>query len=284
MLTLRAVEAASPVVGRPSVLRTRRVLDRFAAADGGLLAAGIAYNAALALAPLALLVAAIAGLLLTDAESRGRFIQAIVTVVPPLSGVLDEIVRGMAGASTSLSVIGSILAVWGTSRLFASLESAIGQVFSGAPRRGIVGRTVRRLGAVLVLAAIVAAALVVVPILSVAGDVVRASGPVESFVLTLAFLVTALVLATLAVGAVYRFLPPVSAPWPVVRRPAVAVAVALLLATRAFTLLAPRLFGANAVYGTLGAIFLGLAWLDVVFLAILLGAAWVVDRLLDRAA
>ena len=57
--------------------------------------------------------------------------------------------------------------------------------------------------------------------------------------------------------------------------------VALLAITRAFTLAAPRLFGANALYGTLGTIFLGLAWLDLVFVVILLGAAWVADRVIE---
>jgi uncharacterized BrkB/YihY/UPF0761 family membrane protein len=129
----------------------------------------------------------------------------------------------------------------------------------------------------------VAAALIIVPGLSVAGDVVRASGPLEETVLTVGLLVVALMIAALALAALYRLLPPVVAPWSVVRRPALFVAVALLVITRAFTLLAPRLFGANAVYGTLGTIFLGLAWLNLVFIAILLGAAWVAERMSDGA-
>ena len=272
------------MIGRPSVIRARRVIDRFGAVDGGLLAAGIAYNAALALLPLALLVAAIAGFLVTDPESQRRFVAAILTIAPPLAGVIDEIVRGLASASPSLSIIGLVLAGWGTSRLFASLESGIGQVFAGTRRRGIVSRAVRRLGAVIVLAAIVAAALIVVPALSLAGEVVRAAGPLDGALLTAVLLAVALAIASAAVGAVFRFLAPVRVPWSTVRRPAVFVAVALLLVTRAFTLLAPRLFGENAVFGTLGTIFLGLAWLNLVFLAILLGAAWVAERVADPGA
>ena len=278
---MRLVEAAGPLIGRPAVVRARRVLDRFAAADGGLLAAGIAYNAAFALVPLAILIAAIAGLILTDPDSRQRFIEAIVTVVPPLSGVLAEIVRGMSSASTPLSIVGLVLAVWGTSRLFASIESGFGQVFAGLGRRGLVSRTVRRGGSVAVMAAIVAVALVGVPVLSVVGDLVRASGPLEGVLLTVGLVTASLGLATVAVAALYRALPPIAVPAPIVWRPAFVVALALLAITRMFTLLAPRLFGANAVYGTLGTIFLGLAWLDLVFVAILLGAAWVADRVIE---
>jgi membrane protein len=281
MLATRVVEASSPIIGRPSVVRGRRVLDRFAAVDGGLLAAGIAYNAALALVPLALLIAAIGGLFLTDPESRRRFIDAVITVAPPLRGVIDEIVRGVTSASTPLSLIGVVLAVWGTSRLFASLESGVGQVFAGLGRRGFVSRTVRRIGSVAVLALVVTAALVIVPALSVAGDLVRASGPLEGAVLTLGLTAATLGLATLAVATMLSLLPPVRVRWAAVRRPAFVVAIALFLLTRAFTLLAPRLFGANAVFGTLGTIFLGLAWLDLVFVALLLGAAWVAERARD---
>jgi membrane protein len=249
--------------------------------DGGLLAAGLAYNAALAIVPMALLVATIGGFILADPESQRRFIEAVVSLAPPLAGVVDEVVKGLASASTSLSVIGLVLAAWGTSRLFASLESGIGQLFAGSSRRGFVSRTVRRIVSIAVLAILVTAALVVVPILSVAGDLIRASGELEGALLTIGLSAAAVVVAAAAVAFLYRTLPPTTASWTTVRRPAVAVAIALLLITRVFTLLAPRLFGANAVYGTLGTIFLGLAWLDLVFVAILLGAAWVADRQAD---
>ena len=62
------------------------------------------------------------------------------------------------------------------------------------------------------------------------------------------------------------------------------VAVGLLLITRAFTLVAPRLFDSNAFYGTLGTLFLGLTWLNLVFVIVLLGAAWVAERaVIERA-
>ena len=262
----------------------RRVIDRFNAVDGGLLAAGLAYNAVLALIPIALVVTALAGFVLNDPESRTRFIEAVVTFAPPLTGVIDEIVRGLSRASTSLSVIGLVLAFWGASRLFASLESGVGQMFSGAPRRGFISRTVRRFTAIAVLEFILAAALIAIPILSVAGDMIRAAGGVESLFLTLAFVAIGLVLATLALTALYRVLPPSVPTWRQVQTPAAATAAALLLITRGFTLIAPRLFGANAIYGTLGAIFLGLAWLDLVFTAILVGAAWVAVRTANAEA
>jgi uncharacterized BrkB/YihY/UPF0761 family membrane protein len=66
--------------------------------------------------------------------------------------------------------------------------------------------------------------------------------------------------------------------------PATVAALTLAALTRIFVFLTPRLFGTNVVYGTLGAILISLAWLDLVFTVILIGAAWVRERAVDQEA
>jgi uncharacterized BrkB/YihY/UPF0761 family membrane protein len=97
----RLLSAVTPLIGSPRVVTARRVLDRFSAVDGGLLAAGIAYNAVLALIPLGLLASGLAGVLLTDPNSRADVIGAMAALFPPLGGVVDEIVGGLSRASPS---------------------------------------------------------------------------------------------------------------------------------------------------------------------------------------
>jgi len=121
----RFVAVATRMIGLPRVATALRVLDRFGAADGALLAAGVAYNAIFALIPIGLVATGVAGLALDDARSRAALVRTIADVLPPLAGVVDEIVAGLSRASPSLSIIGLVLAAWGTSRLFASLESAM---------------------------------------------------------------------------------------------------------------------------------------------------------------
>jgi membrane protein len=283
-ITAVARTATIALVGLPRVAMARRVIARYSSVDGGLLAAGLAYNAALALIPVGLLAAALAGLFLADPASQARLVTAVVTIAPPLAGVIDDIVRGLAAASTSLSVVGLILAGWGSSRLYASLESGIAQMFVGSPRRGFVSRTVRRVGAVAVLAFIVTAALIAVPALSVAAEILREAGPLEGALVTVGLVIATLAVTMIALTSLYRVLPAVTPTWAEIRRPAAVAALALLLVTRAFTLVAGRLFGANVVYGTLGALFVGLAWLDVVFTVVLVAAAWVRERATDEEA
>ena len=263
---------------RPRLARTRAALDRFNRASGGLLAAGLSYNAVFALVPIAVLSAGLAGFILDDPISQARFIDAVVSVLPPLRGVIDEIVNGLAEASPSLSLIGLVLAAWGTSRLFASLDAAIEQIFAGSPSRHFVSRTIRRLGSVVVMAIVVVTALIVIPVLSVLGDGIRETGPLEGALLTVALVAVTVVLAGLALAAIYRVMPPHRPSWAAIRLPSAAVALGLLVLTRLFVILAPRLLGTNLVYGALGAIFVGLVWLDLVFSLVLVGAAWVCER------
>lgn len=257
-------------------------MDRFAAVDGGLLAAGIAYNAVLALIPVGLVATGLAGLVLGDPASRIELVRSIATVLPPLSGIVDDIVRGLATASPSLSVVGLILAAWGSSRLFASLESALAQLDVAAPRRSLVQRTARRLGSVAFLAAVVLGALIVTPTIAIALEV-NGAGPARPLLDALLAFLPPLV-GGLALAAIYRIVPPVRPTWRAVRLPAVVGGLAIVAVTRIFVFVAPRVFGANLVYGTLGAILVGLTWLDLVFTIVLIGAAWVRERVADVEA
>jgi membrane protein len=168
------------------------------------------------------------------------------------------------------------LAAWGASRLFASLESAIAQMDIGGPRRSLVRRTARRIGSIAILVGIVLSALVATPILAIAVEM-SGTGPGHAL-LDLLLVVLPPALGGVALAVVYRLIPLPRPRWRAIGPPAVVGAVTLVILTRVFVFVAPRIFGANLVYGTLGAILVGLTWLDLVFTVVLLGAAWVQER------
>jgi membrane protein len=273
----RILAGLAPIVGSRRVRMARRVLDRLGAADGGLLAAGVAYNAVLALIPLGLLASGLAGFVLTDAGSRADVVRAIAGLVPPLSGVVDEIVAGLSRASPSLSIVGLVLAGWGTTRLFASLESAIVQIEARPVRRGLMRRTARRVGSLAIVALVLLAALVAAPALAIGVEMAGTAG-VNRPLLDILLALVPPTLAALALAAIYRLIPVTRPSWRDIVLPAVVGSAALVIVTRVFVFLTPRVFGANVVYGTLGAILVGLAWLDLVFAVVLAGAAWVIER------
>ena len=146
----------------------------------------------------------------------------------------------------------------------------------GGPRRSLVRRTARRLGSIAILVAVVLTALVVTPILAIAVEM-SGSGPAHALLEAL-LAVLPPVLGGVALAAVYRLIPLPRPSWRAIGPPAVVGAITLVVLTRVFVFLAPRVFGANLVYGTLGAILVGLTWLDLVFTVVLLGAAWVQER------
>ena len=79
------------IFGSGRVVRARAVIDRYNAADGGLLAAGIAYNTLFALVPLALFAGGLIGVLITDPETLSNIKSLLVDWAPPLAGVIDEV-------------------------------------------------------------------------------------------------------------------------------------------------------------------------------------------------
>ena len=273
----RLVALATLGLGLPRVIAARRVLDRFGAADGGLLASGIAYNAVLALIPLALLATGIAGTFLGNSASRAALIRTLARIFPPLAGVFDEIVGGLATASPSISLIGLVLAAWGTSRLFAALESGMSQVDVAAGRRSFGRRTARRVVAIAILVVLVVSAVIAAPVVAIAVEAIDA----DRQALTPLALIVGLVppvLGGLALAVAYRLVPIRRPSWHAVGLPAAVGAAALLVLTRLFVFLTPRIFGANVVYGTLGALLVSLTWLNLVFTIILIGSAWVGER------
>ncbi len=148
---------------------------------------------------------------------------------------------------------------------------------SGAPRRSLVRRTVRRLGSIAILAAIVIAALVATPTLVIAVEISGEHGAARPL-LDVLLATVPLSLAAIALATIYRLLPLTRPSWRAIGPAAVFGAIALVLVTRVFVFVAPRIFGANVVYGTLGAILVGLAWLNIMFTLVLIGAAWVRER------
>src|SRR4029079_10453512 len=221
-----------------------------------------------ALIPLLLFVTGVAGLVLTDAASRAALVESLASIFPPISGIVEEILNGIAESSPSASIIGLVLAGWGTSRLFASLESAISQLDVGEPRRDLLRTPGRRAASVAVVGGILIVALLAAPVLSFLGD--RAGeGTAVRTLLDLLLAVVPPILAAVALLLVYRIVPLIRPSWRAVLVPGILGGLSLVVLTRVFTFIAPRLLAGNVIYGTIGTILIGLTWLDPVVIVIL---------------
>ena len=271
-----------PILAHPVVAALRRILDRFGAAGGGLLAGGLAYAALFAIVPGVLLLAGLAGLFVADPAERARVVAVIADVLPPLRDLIQQVLDEVASEAGPLSAIGVVLLLWGTSRFAVAFDDAIARVMGGSKARGLLRRNLGALGTVgLMITAILLSTLLsgVLEFLEAAAE--SGAIPLLGTAVSIALGLLPIVATMVATILVYRVVPVPAPGWRAVILPGITVGLALTVLARVFALLAPRLIGSAALLGSLVTAFAALAWLSLSFQALLLGAAWVRDRV-DR--
>jgi len=267
------------LAGWEHVVGLRRALSSYRAAGGPLLAGGLAYSALFAVVPAVVLALGVTGVLLGSSADRATIVATAGRTFPPLRELLGPIVDELARLSASITLLGLIGFVWAASRFTVALQVALALVFGTGSRRGAVRRELVALASVGLLVAAVLASTLLAGLASVVEGMVAGgfgdhADPILSFLLGLGGPVA----GVFGLAAVYRYVPPTRPTWRDALLPALVVGVVLAIGTRLFVILAPRLVGAAAVFGTLAATFVALAWFGVTFQALLLSAAWVGAR------
>ena len=270
---------AAAIVGWGPVVEARRVLDRYDAAGGALVAGGLAYSALFALVPTVLLLLGVGGAFAGQGPGRDQFVRTIAEVLPPLSGLIQTALDQLGRDSAPISIVAVVGMVWGTSRFSVSLEAAFARIFDEFPRRGWVRQTALGLGSVLVLVVAVVLGAALPGIASFLQQAVAVGAIPVVRTLSIAVLRLAAPVATMiALVVLYRIVPSRRPGWRSIVPPAIIVALVLTVLTQLFVFAAPRFIGAAAVLGTVATVFAALAWLGLTFQAILVGAAWVRER------
>lgn len=276
---LRALAArvVDRVGGHPATARLMAVLESFDRAGGGLVAGGLAYAALIAILPMILLVMSIVGLVVSSPADQERIVAAIARVLPPLEDLARSAFEQVATGAVPTGIIAIIGLLWGSSRFYSAIDTAFSRIYSDAPRRDPIRQSIRGL--------LVTGILVIAPVaLITAGsivawliDVAPGGGEVQGLARALRDLaspVGTLVVFTAGTALCYRYVPSRRVPWRALLLPAILVGLVLAVFTQLFTLIAPRLVGAAALYGTFVALFGLLAWLSIGFNILMFGAAW----------
>ena len=107
----------------------KRIATEFSEKNVTLMAAGIAYNAFVSLAPLLLLFLLIAGLFGGSLERRiPRIIQH--SFPTPIANVMTHIFQGGSTSTTAgASIIGLVVLIWGSLKIFRSLDTAFSEIY-----------------------------------------------------------------------------------------------------------------------------------------------------------
>jgi membrane protein len=270
------------VMGWRAVLAARAVMQRYSDAGGGLLAGGLTYSALFALLPCLLLLGGILGFIVHDPERRQAVVAGIGDALPPLRGLLEASLESMKDGAVGFGTIGLVGFAWGASRFYGSLDDAMARIFTDAPKRGVVARTIRGILSIGLLVSVFIVGLALTGIRSFLAEETagRLGADSRFFWGVVTPLLTIAVFLT-AIAAIYRFVPARHVPWRSIGLPAVVVGVLLAAITQLFSYIAPRLIGTAAIYGTFIAIFAAMVWLSTAFQLLLVGAAWVRERVGD---
>jgi membrane protein len=261
---------------RPRVAELRTVLDIYAHAPGGLLANGLAFAALFATFPVALVTLGVAGWLVDDPTVQAQLAETISALFPPLSELVNQALLALSDGAAITSIIGLVALIWTVSQFYVTLDIAFARVFADRRERDPFRRTARGFVSVAGLVGIVVALIVGGSLAAAAEALLPASSSALSGlsrVLSSVPVVT--VLGVVAVTIVYRVVPSQAPSWRAVGLPAIVAGVAIVLLSRLFLFLAPRLIGAALLAGSLATAFVALAWLSFTFQALLLGASWV---------
>ena len=239
----------------------------------GIIAAGMAYYALLALIP-ALGALVLAYGLIADPATVASHITFLTANLPPtaaemIAGQLEDISRG-AGSTQGLGLVASLaIALFGARNGARALMTGLNIVFHADGSRSFIKGN-------LVAIAITAGGIAG---LVVAGALTGALASIAGFLGKLASMAVLALAAFCAASLIFRFAPNAPPPgWAAISRGALFFAVLWLLGTAAFGFYAANFGNYNATYGALGAVLALITWFWLSSFLLLLGAEIVAQR------
>jgi len=279
-----------------SVTRTRpmrAVLDVMRAYDrggGGMLAGALAYFAFFSLVPALLLFVSLLGIVVEDVALREDLIDTLVNQLDPIRDVAVVVVDGLANSGRTGTVIGVLGLLWAGSGFYGALQGAMQRMFPGPGERDFF--TTRFNGIItvaLVLGTLLIAVLIVfiIPLVTEWLDrrcleFADLEAPVVDGFCALDFAqisgalaaVGAMGIAFGAVLTIYLVIPTDGPTFGQAFWPAVLVGLIIGGLTTLFGWIAPLLVRHWVTLGIVGSVFISLIWLNLIFQALVYGAAF----------
>jgi len=285
---------SSPLLGVNGVMRA---YDR---GGGGMLAGALAYFAFFTLVPALLLFVSLLGVLVEDKELRDQLIEGLVNRMDPIRDVATAVIDGLANSGRTGTIVGIIGLLWGASGFYGALQGAMQRMFPGPGGRDFFRTRLRGVITVVVVLGTLLIAVLIVFLLPLMTDwierrcraletldlaVIEGACAIDFVQLSGAVTVVGTMgIAFLAVLMVYVVVPPDGPTFREAFWPAIIVGVIIGLFTSLFGWVSPLLVRHWLTLGIVGSVFIALVWLNLVFQALIYGAAFArIRRDRDRA-
>jgi membrane protein len=240
--------------------------------------ASIAFYSVTSLAPVLVIVIAIAGLALGQEAAQTAIAAQVTQLMGQQSAeVLQSAIRSASGKSAGIvsSVVGVITLLITASGVFGEMQSALNSIWKAEPKGTTTSRLVRAraasLGLVVTLGFLLMVSLVVSAALSALSDYIESVLPFGRLILNaLSFTISFLLIAVLF-AAIYKVLPDRKLQW----RDVIVGALATSLLFSVGKSLIGLYLGSSAIassYGAAGAVIILLLWIYYSAQIVLLGA------------
>jgi len=189
--------------------------------EGAKMGASLAYYAVLSLAPLVIIVIAIAGLIFGhDAARQGLITQVQALVGPDGANMVNTMIASAQkpGSGSLGTVIGIATLLFGASGVFSELRDSLNKIWEvkSTPGGGVWAMIRERFltfGMVLGIGFLLLVSLLLSAALAAFGELFGNSLPLPAFVLEGANMLVSILVITLLFAAIYRFLPAERLPW-----------------------------------------------------------------------
>jgi len=270
----------SGVARHPVVAFLREIVDEWQH-DGALnLGAALAYYTLFAMAPLLVLVIAIAGLAFGRAAAEGEIVNQISGLMGADGAKMieDMIARASRPASGIVATVVSLgTMALGASGVFGQIQTALNQIFGVTERRrgrGVRGAVRQRLayfGMIVAIGFLLVVSLVVSAALAGVHDLLATRLPILARVLPPLNFVLSLGVVSGLFALVYKVLPDVDLAWRDVWLGAVCTSLLFTVGKGLIGLYLGRA-GTTSVYGAAGSLVLVLLWIYYSAQILFLGA------------
>jgi membrane protein len=267
------------VLDHPAVAFLREVFAQWTEDNCLSLGAALAYYTFFSMAPLLVLVIAIAGLALGQRAAEGEIVAQIEAVMGAegARAIQGLIVRASAPAAGITATIASVITMLlGASGVFGQLQASLNHIWGvrAASTAGVLGYLRRRaisFGMILVIGFLLLVSLALSALLQGIRELVSEHLPALGGSLgTLDFTIPLVVIALLF-ALIYKFLPDVRLRWGDVWLGAVATALLFSVGKLGIGIYLGRA-GVTSVYGAAGSLVLVLLWIYYSAQILLLGA------------
>ena len=232
------------------------------------LGAALAYYTVLSIAPLLILLIAVAGLVFGEEAARGQLMGQIQGLVGADGGkAVEEMVQNASkpGSGVVASLIGFVLLIVGASSVASELKSSLNQIWdldpnaAGTGVKAIVTQRSKALVVVLGCGFLLLVSLAVSSVLAAAGSFVGHMLPLPEAVLHLLNALVGIVVITGVFAVMFKYLPDVDIEWRDVFLGALFTSVLFAVGKFAIGLyLGKASFGST--YGAAGSLVIVLVW------------------------